>query len=396
MSEPADDAPSARHGRAGRTRRANREPETAPADDAGPPPEAAVPPDLPSAEPLPTQPPAERTIGAGAAAPRRAAVSPRLIAAAVLIVVLAIAATPFWAPPVIQALPWGQAAPPVQARAPAAPAPSARGETAPDPGVAAIKAQAAQSAAAVQLLGQRLAALESKPPPDLGPIQQQLAAVAKANAELTKANAELATTVAALQKAAQSQPAADPNKAALALALLQIREAVEVARPFDAEYRALVALARDHPEIAAAAKPLAEPAASGVASRAALVDRLRQSAPEIATAKPPPKPGWKSQIVARLRSLVTIRRLDGDARNPAEAAVATAQRDMATGDLAGAVEALSALSGPSRDAAEPWLRIARQRLAVETALRQVAAAVTVVLGTPAGNTPAGNTPAGKG
>jgi hypothetical protein len=117
-----------------------------------------------------------------------------------------------------------------------------------------------------------------------------------------------------------------------------------------------------------------------VASRAALAERLRQLAPEIATAKPPPKPTWKSQIVARLRSLVTIRRIDGDEQTPAEAAVAAAQRAMAGGDLKGAVVALDGLTGASQAAAQPWLKMAKERLAVEEALRQVAAALTVSVG----------------
>lgn len=297
-----------------------------------------------------------------------------------LVLVVALGATPFWAPAVMHLLPWGGAVPTAKPTA-SAPPPAA---AAPDPAIAAMLAQAAQNAAAVQQLGQRIAALEAKPapaPPDLSAIQQQLAT-------LTKTTAELGAGVAALQKAEQDKPALDPNNAALALVLLQIREAVEMARPFGPEYQALLLLARDRSEIAAAAQPLAAAAASGVASRTALSERLRQLAPRIATAAPSPEAGWKSRIVARLRALVTIRRIEGGSQTPAEAAVNTAERDMASGNLAGAVDALAGLTGPSRTAAEPWLQMARQRLAVETALHQVAAAVTAVLGSPALNTPA--------
>jgi hypothetical protein len=238
---------------------------------------------------------------------------------------------------------------------------------------AAAKVQAGQNAAALAQLGQRVAALEARPAPDLSTIQQQLAALNKTTADLTE-------KIAALDKAAQQQPAADPKNTALALVLLQIRDAVDIGRPFDAEYQTLVVLARDHPDVAAAATPLAGPAQSGVASRAALADRLRQLAPQIATAKPPPKPTWKSQVVARLRSLVTIRRIDGDEQTPAETAVSAAQHGLASGDLAGAIDALSGLSGPNEAAAQPWLKMAKERLAVETALRQVQAALTASLG----------------
>ncbi|MBV9551726.1 MAG: hypothetical protein JO032_02925 [Alphaproteobacteria bacterium] len=315
--------------------------------------------------------------------PRRRA--PWLIAAvaAVAIVAAAVAASPFWAPPVMRRLPWGQPAPTAKPAAPTPPAQAAAApapDPAPDPAIASIRTQEAQNAAAVQQLGQRLAALEAKPapapPPDLAPLQQQLAA-------LSKANADLVASVAALQKAAQSQPAADPRNTALALVLLQIREAVDIARPFADEYQALLALAGGRPEIVAAAQPLGGAATGGVASRAALAQRLRELAPKIATAKLPPGAGWKSQLVAKLRGLVTIRRISGEAQSPAEAAVGAAERAMAGGDVGGAIDALSGLEGPAQAVAEPWLRTARQRLAVEAALRQVEAALTAAMAAPA-------------
>jgi hypothetical protein len=168
--------------------------------------------------------------------------------------------------------------------------------------------------------------------------------------------------VAALDKATREKPATDPNITAIALVLLQIRDAVETGHPFDAEYQALVVLAREHPEIAAAAAPLDGPAASGVASRAALTERLRQLAPQIATAKPPPKATWKSQIVARLRSLVTVRRIEGADQTPAEGAVGAAQRAVASGDLAGAIVAAESLPEAPRAAAADWAKAARARL----------------------------------
>jgi hypothetical protein len=335
--------------------------------------EIPPPPDPPATTDLP--PPA----GPEPARRRTGGPLPWLIAAGAVVVVAlaALASTPFWAPAVMPLLPWG---PPNAAAKPAAlpSPPAAAAPAASDSQLAGLRSQAAQNAASLQQLGQRLAALEAKPapPPDLTAIQQQLAA-------LDKTTADLGASVATLEKLAKDQPRADPNNTALALVLLQIRDAVDIGRPFAAEYQALLSLAHDHPEVTAAAQPLAEPATSGVASRAALAERLHQLAPQIATAKPPPGSSWRSQIVARLRSLVTIRRIDGAAQSPAEAKVNAAERAMASGDLAGAVDALSGLTGPPQAAAEPWLRMARQRLAIESALRQVAAAVTAALGTPA-------------
>jgi hypothetical protein len=300
--------------------------------------------------------------------PRRIGTPVLVAAVAVVLVIGAIGATPFWAPALMRFLPWG----------PPATTPHA---AATEPALAAMREEAGRNAAALQLLGQRVAAIEARPGADLSPLQQQLTALTKSTADLTR-------SVVALEKAAQAQPAADPSLAALALVLLQIRDAVELGRPFEPEYQALVALARDHHDIAAAAAPLAGPAERGVATHLVLGERLRQLAPQIATAKPPPKATWKSQIVAQLRKLVTIRRIDGDAQTPAEAAVGTAQRDMASGDLAGAVEALDTLGAANQAVAEPWLRMAKQRLAVEAALRQVTTTLTAAL--------AGAAPAGKG
>jgi hypothetical protein len=326
--------------------------------------EIGTPPLSPSPEPSPLASP---RIGAPAI----------IIAVAVVIVVGAVATTPFWAPAIMRVLPWGE--------------PAAKPQPISEPGLAAAKAQSDRNAAAVQQLGQRLAALEARPAPDLSAIQQRIAALeAKPPPDLSsvqqqlgaldKTASDLTQSVAALQKAARGQPATDPKNTALALVLLQIRDAVDIGRRFDADYHALIALARDQPDIVAAAKPLAGPAESGVASRAVLAERLRQLAPEIATAKPPPKSTWKSQLVARLRSLVTIRRVAGDEQTSSEAAVSTSQRDMASGDLAGAVAALDGLSGPNQAAAQPWLRMAKERLAVEKALREVQAALAAAIG----------------
>lgn len=312
---------------------------------------------------------------AAEARPRRAGGVVLGMALAAAAVVALVAASPFWAPPVLRALPWS-----AETKHPA-----------PDPAIAAVKAEESRTAASVQQLAQRIAALEAKPAPDLSAVQQKLAALAAKPAPdlaplqqhlatVDKTIADLNQQVGALAKAAQAQPAGDPRNTALALVLLQIRDAIDTGRPFDAEYHALTQLAAGNADIAAAAAPLAGPAASGVASRAVLTGRLRQLAPQIATASPPPEPGWRSQIIAELRSLVTIRRVDGGRQSPAETAVSAAERAMASGDLAGAVDALAGVSGPGAAAAQPWLKTARDRLAVESALHRVQAALAVAIG----------------
>src|SRR5207248_8060488 len=130
-----------------------------------------------------------------------------------------------------------------------------------------------------------------------------------------------------------------------------------------------------------AAMPLAEPAKTGVASRAVLIARLHALAGAIATAAAPPAdPDWGDKVLARLRGLVTIRRIDGASQSEPEAAVSAAERALRGGDLAGAVAALDRLAGPPAETARPWLQMARQRLAVEAALHRVEELLTARLG----------------
>jgi hypothetical protein len=263
--------------------------------------------------------------------------------------------------------------------------------------IAAAQKAATDTAATLQQLDRRIAAVENRPAAavgDLAELRQELKSLEANPAasasdlgdtrqqleKLTAANADLNRRVAALEKTEQAPSTADPTDAALLLTLLRIREAIEVARPFAAEYDAFVALARTRPDIAAAA-PLAELAKSGVAGRAVLMQRLHALAGAIATAAAPPADAdWSERAWARLRGLVTIRRVDGAGQSAPETAVSAAERSLTAGDLAGAVNALDPLTGPPAEAARPWLQMARQRLAVEAALHQVEGLLVVRLG----------------
>ena len=83
------------------------------------------------------------------------------------------------------------------------------------------------------------------------------------------------------------------------------------------------------------------------------------------------EPDWRDETLARLRSLVTIRRIAGPGRSAAEVAVGDAQRALASGDLQTAVTKLETLSGANAEAARSWLQMARQRLSVDGALTEV-------------------------
>jgi hypothetical protein len=303
------------------------------------------------------------------------------LAAAVVVLVIVDAAAPVWAPPLLRALGWETAAerpdPALIERLDRLAAAQNQERQDAAKNAAALQQTASQAAATVQQLDRRVAALETKPAAptsDIADLRQQLAKLATTVAELT-------ARVAAIEKAAPAQSAGDPTDSALLLTLLRIRDAVEMARPFAAEYDAFAALAQPRPEIAAAAAPLAEPAKTGVASRTVLIARLHALAGAIATVEAPPaEPDWSDKVLARLRGLVTIRRIDGAGQSEPEAAVNTAERVLSGGDLAAAIAALDRLAGPPAEAARPWLQMARQRLAVEAALHRVEELLTTRLG----------------
>jgi len=340
----------------------------------------------PAAEPSPTEP----TLADPPQAPRPAPIlSDRWgaaaigVATALIVFGLLVITGPFWAPSVIPLLAGGavpKSPEPVLAeRLARLEAASREDQQKTMQAVTALQKTVADAAATVQQLDRRVAAQENRPapaPPDLGDIRQQLQA-------LTTADADLKMRVAVLEKSEQSQTANDSTDTALLLAVLPVREALDTARPFVAEYDALAALAKSRPEIAAAVAPLAEPAKNGVASRAVLIDRLRGLAGTIAIAETAPASGnWGARAWAQLRGLVTIRRVDGAGQSAPEAAVSAAERSLAAGDLAGAVAALEPLTGPAADAARPWVQMARQRLAVDKALHQVESLLVARLGSP--------------
>ncbi|HVC54130.1 MAG TPA: mitofilin family membrane protein [Stellaceae bacterium] len=295
------------------------------------------------------------------------------LAGALVLVVALVASAPSWVP----ALPWGGGAPA-------------------DNG--ALAARLDRLAAAQRQLDRRIGALEARPatPGDAADLRAQLtklssavadqatrlAAIDKAASAQAAAAGELTGRLDAIAKAASAQAAKDTSDTALVLVLLQIRDAVAAGRPFTAEYDALSDLAHSRADVAAAAAPLAAPATTGVASRAVLAETLRALAGTIAAAqKPPVAAGWAAATLARLRGLVRIRRIDAAApAGTPDAVVTAAERALAGGDLAAAVEALDKLTGAPQAAARPWLRLAQQRLAVEAALHRIETLVSARLG----------------
>ncbi len=198
-------------------------------------------------------------------------------------------------------------------------------------------------------------------------IARQEAALAKIDA-LAENVAALADRLAALEKgAAADRPG---RTAALVLAVAQLREALRRAEPYEGELDAVRALAEGDEEVLRLLDPVAARAATGVPTLAELRARFPAMAAAVVGARAAAaKKGWIGAALARLSNAITIRRTDaGAAPDSADAALALAERRLDEGDLAGAVRALSALSGPPAEAAAAWLADARARLAAEEAV----------------------------
>jgi hypothetical protein len=345
------------------------------------------------------------------------------LALALIVIGGLVAAAPWWAP----LLPWG----PQAAREAALGRRLDRLDAAERQAEQRLAQQQSAAVASLQKLGQRVAALETRPaaqPPDLAPLRQEVEKLQQATGVLADrtaavesavkapATAGLEQRVAALESAAKDRAdavagvdkrlaarsaqihgtASEATDAGLAVALLRISDALASGRPFAAEYRAIRRLAQGRPDIEQAAAPLADAAANGVASRAALARQLHALAGKVAAAPPaePAPDGWAAQAWRGLRGLVRIRRADAPAAGPA-GIVAAAEKALAGGDLKGAIDDVGKLTGAAAEAARGWLRDARQRLDAEDAVARLKTALARGSDSPGAN-PATSGPAKAG
>jgi len=324
------------------------------------------------------------------------------------LIIAGIIISPFWAPALGPLLPWGAGLPVAPTpdyaalatrleaieRRPAAPAidvsaiESAQNALArrvdqlevprngvrqSDPAVASLKGGLDRLQQQLGVIEAQTASREARQAAEMRKVQQELT-------RLTTVAADLADRLAAQEQRSRAEKA-QSTEAAFLVALLQMREAVEQARPFAAELSAFTALAHDRPDLLAATAPLAEVARDGVAGRLTLAKRLAEIAGHIASATVLPlEADWESQVLARLRSLVTIRRIEGTPQSEPEASVRAAEAALGRGDLGEAAAQLDRLAGANAEAAGPWLRMARQRLAVEAALTHLQELLVIGLG----------------
>ena len=217
--------------------------------------------------------------------------------------------------------------------------------------------QAAQGRTALEEARQRIEDLAARPDP------------APEIALLTQQVAELAAARAATEATANAN-------AALSLAVLQLREALQGSGPFAAEIGLLHDLAAsgalaEGPEVAALIAPLAVHAATGIPS----LVRLKADFPAVAraaliAARGGVGDGWWAGVVRRLSELVSLRpvgEVDAQDKSPG-AVLARAETRIRANDPSAALDELAALQGPAAEAVREWREAAGARAAARHAL----------------------------
>lgn len=157
---------------------------------------------------------------------------------------------------------------------------------------------------------------------------------------------------------------------ALLMAVAQWREAVLAGRPFTVELETAKMLA-----VRAGGQSIDDGgfaifAARGIPTLQELERRFEPAAAAIMRAGviPDGAGAWYRRILDRVFSIVTVRRLDGEAAGSSISAVlARAERRLTEGDLAAAVAEMNGLAVDVAKVAAPWLAYAKARVAAEKA-----------------------------
>jgi uroporphyrinogen-III synthase len=208
----------------------------------------------------------------------------------------------------------------------------------------------------------------------------------------------LSDRVTTLEGSARRTMAEQSTNIALLMAVAQWREAVLAGHPFRLELETVKALAARGSAIVIDDTGFAADAEKGIATLAELQRRFRPIAAAVmrASAIPDDTAPWYRRILDRAFSIISVRRLDGDAAGTGVSAVlARAEARLTEGDLAAAVTEMNTLTGSAATTAAPWLTIAKARVAAERAAAE-ATTKTVGLLAAMAKTPEATPPASSG
>jgi uroporphyrinogen-III synthase len=194
-------------------------------------------------------------------------------------------------------------------------------------------------------------------------VQTELQALGQKLAEQDKLLATLQRTEAG---------GGDREGAALLIAAGQLRAALATSRPYGNELRAAEALARERPDALGSLQRLDAHAEQGIPTLAILSQRFPSVIDDVLRATPSPSNGdWLDRASGELKRVFHVRRVaERPGNDPADTdgVLVAAEKALKSGDLAGAVAALTRLAGPAAEAAKPWLDAAGARLDADHAI----------------------------
>lgn len=187
-----------------------------------------------------------------------------------------------------------------------------------------------------------------------------------------RAQAEIADLRAQLDKIQSGDGIPSGRRAAAALALLSLKNAIDSGDPYKDELELLSRLAPDAAQI----EVLRARAETGAPTRETLKARFGPLAREaLAAAGQARAKGPIGAMMARLEALVSVRPAAPIAGDTPAAVVSRAEARLEEGALEAAVSELEALQGEAAAVFAPWLADARARLAADRALDGLNAAI---------------------
>lgn len=225
---------------------------------------------------------------------------------------------------------------------------------------------------AIDRLAARIVALESIDPGAGATPEEALRTIAalETRIDALEAAALSAATAAAAEPAGPSEAeTAQARQAGAALALSAIESATRRGTAFEADYRALRAAVPANQTVRRLS-----PYVNGVATLSrlqtefpAVQDRIVAAGKAEAASEPESQLSWLNRVFGDAVSV----RPASEREDPLAAAIETASRTLAAGDLAASVKALATLEGGAAAAAQDWTREANRRITLEAVLEDV-------------------------
>lgn len=218
---------------------------------------------------------------------------------------------------------------------------------------------------------------------DLSPVMSRIDELENSGRRTTEQLAVLANQVeTGLQTS--SANSGDGKASGLILAIAQLRDTALSGQPYASQLNAFRILAGDNADYIAAASRLAGTADAGLPTAEELSDKFSAVAGDVIALARAEGGDWLEQAAARVSSLVSIRRTDGQSGDPVEDAVAEIEDRLAARDVPGAVQIASGLSdilvGEARTLLEGWLLDAKARAGAERALNAIHTSALAGLG----------------